>query len=106
VAEYRHQTRGGTGVINIKVTEKNGPVVAIRTVKETEELLLITEQGMVIRIRVSDIRETGRAAMGVKLMDLDEGDRIVAMAKLEEREEEAVEGAEGAVSESEPKGEE
>ncbi|MCC6131750.1 MAG: DNA gyrase subunit A [Acidobacteria bacterium] len=110
VAEYRHQSRGGTGVINIKVTEKNGPVVAIRTVKETDELLLITEQGMVIRIRVNDIRETGRAAMGVKLMDLDEGDRVVAIAKLEERDEDVVEGAaegtDGAVSEPEPPGEE
>jgi DNA gyrase subunit A len=81
-SEYREQGRGGTGVINVKVTEKNGPVVGVSSVSETDHLLLITEQGILIRIAVSDVRETGRATMGVKLIDLAEGDRVVAVAKL------------------------
>ena len=70
IAEYRQQGRGGTGVINVKVTEKNGPVVGVSSVTDTDHLLLITEQGILIRIAVSDVRETGRATMGVKLIDL------------------------------------
>ncbi|HQR68287.1 MAG TPA: DNA gyrase C-terminal beta-propeller domain-containing protein, partial [Thermoanaerobaculia bacterium] len=88
VAEYRQQGRGGTGVINVKVTEKNGPVVGIRSVTDADELLLITEQGILIRFATSGVRETGRAAQGVKLIDLAEGDRVVAVAKLAERDEE------------------
>ena len=81
-AEYREQGRGGSGVINVRVTEKNGPVVGVSSVTESDHLLLITEQGILIRIAVSDVRETGRATMGVKLIDLAEGDRVVAVAKL------------------------
>ena len=73
VAEYRHQARGGTGVINVRVTEKNGPVVGIKSVADDDHLLLITEQGILIRFAASDVRETGRAAQGVKLIDLDGG---------------------------------
>jgi len=87
VSEYRFQGRGGSGVINIKVTEKNGPVVGIKSVTDADQLLLITQSGMLIRIKVKDIRETGRAAQGVRLIDLDEGDRVVAVAKLAEPEE-------------------
>jgi len=87
VAEYRLQGRGGSGVINIKVTEKNGPVVGIKSVSDADQLLLITQSGMLIRIKVKDIRETGRAAQGVRLIDLDEGDRVVAVAKLAETDE-------------------
>ena len=88
VAEYRLQGRGGTGVINVRVTERNGPVVGIRSVTDADHLLLITEKGILIRFATSDIRETGRAAQGVKLIDLEEGDRVVAVAKLAERDEE------------------
>jgi len=94
VAEYRYQGRGGSGVINVKVTEKNGEVVAIKSVTEGDQLLLITEKGILIRFATADVRETGRAAVGVKLIDLDPGDRVVAVAKLAERDEE-VDGAEG-----------
>ncbi|HYB54417.1 MAG TPA: DNA gyrase C-terminal beta-propeller domain-containing protein, partial [Thermoanaerobaculia bacterium] len=79
--------RGGSGVINIKVTEKNGAVVGIKSVSDADQLLLITQSGMLIRIKVKDIRETGRAAQGVRLIDLDEGDRVVAVAKLAEPDE-------------------
>jgi DNA gyrase subunit A len=85
-SEYRFQGRGGSGVINIRVTEKNGPVAGIKSVTDADQLLLITQSGMLIRIKVKDIRETGRAAQGVKLIDLDEGDRVVAVAKLAEPE--------------------
>src|ERR1700730_6555496 len=85
-SEYRFQGRGGSGVINIKVTEKNGPVSGIKSVTDADQLLLITQSGMLIRIKVKDIRETGRAAQGVRLINLDEGDRVVAVAKLAEPE--------------------
>jgi DNA gyrase subunit A len=83
-SEYRLQSRGGSGVINVKVTDKNGPVVGIKAVTEEDQVLLITEKGILIRLKVKDVRETGRAAMGVHMIDLDEGDRVVAVAKLAE----------------------
>ncbi len=86
-SEYRFQQRGGSGVINIKVTEKNGPVAGIKSVTDADQLLLITQSGMLIRIKVKDIRETGRAAQGVRLIHLDAGDRVVAVAKLAETDE-------------------
>ncbi len=87
VTEYRHQGRGGSGVINVKVTEKNGPVVGIKSVTDMDQLLLITQSGMLIRIKVNGIRETGRAAQGVRVIQLEAGDRVVAVAKLAEPEE-------------------
>ncbi|MGE5276772.1 MAG: DNA gyrase subunit A [Acidobacteriota bacterium] len=87
VSEYRFQGRGGSGVINIKVTDKNGPVVGIKSVTDADQLLLITQSGMLIRIKVKDIRETGRAAQGVRLINLEAGDRVVAVAKLAETDE-------------------
>jgi DNA gyrase subunit A len=86
-SEYRFQQRGGSGVINIKVTDKNGPVAGIKSVTDADQLLLITQSGMLIRIKVKDIRETGRAAQGVRLIHLEEGDRVVAVAKLAEPDE-------------------
>jgi DNA gyrase subunit A len=86
-SEYRLQSRAGSGVINVRVAEKNGPVVGIKAVTNEDQVLLITEKGILIRLKVKDVRETGRAAMGVRMIDLDEGDRVVAIAKLAEREE-------------------
>lgn len=83
VSEYRLQGRGGSGVINIDVTDRNGPVVGMKAVCNDDELMLITEKGILIRTRVEEIRETGRAAQGVRLIRLDEGDRLVAMAKID-----------------------
>jgi DNA gyrase subunit A len=94
VAEYRHQTRGGSGVINVKVTDKNGPVVGIKSVADTDELLLITEQGILIRFAAAGVRETGRAAVGVRLIDLEPGDRVVGVAKVAERDDEPEPGPE------------
>jgi DNA gyrase subunit A len=87
VAEYRFQGRGGSGVINVKVTEKNGAVVGIKSVTDADQLLLITERGQLIRIKVKGIRETGRAAQGVRVIQLEEGDRVVGVAKLAEPDE-------------------
>jgi DNA gyrase subunit A len=86
-SEYRFQQRGGSGVINLKVTDRNGPVAGIKSVTDADQLLLITQSGMLIRIKVKDIRETGRAAQGVRLIHLEEGDRVVAVAKLAEPDE-------------------
>ncbi|HZL37225.1 MAG TPA: DNA gyrase subunit A [Tepidisphaeraceae bacterium] len=83
VDEYRLQSRGGSGVINIGTSERNGDVVGMKAVCDEDELMLITEKGILIRTRVSEIRETGRNAQGVRLIRLDDGDRLVAMAKVD-----------------------
>ncbi|HEV8582333.1 MAG TPA: DNA gyrase subunit A [Thermoanaerobaculia bacterium] len=88
VEEYRRQGRGGLGIINLKVTPKTGEVVGVKSVTPTEGLMLITQEGMIIRLNVSGVREVGRSAQGVKLMNLDAEDRIVAVAKLAEQDEE------------------
>lgn len=98
--EYRVQSRGGKGIITMKTTERTGRVVGALTVKDQDEIMLITTAGQMVRINVRDIRETGRNAQGVKLIDLDEGDRLQAIAPViaEEVDEEAgaTEAANGA----------
>ena len=74
--EYRTQSRGGKGIITMKVTDKTGPVVGAVTVTNADELMLMTSTGQSIRIRVAEIRETGRNAMGVKLLTLKEGEKL------------------------------
>jgi DNA gyrase subunit A len=88
VEDYRLQGRGGLGIINLKVSPKTGEVVGVRYVTPDEGLMLITQEGMIIRLNVSGVREVGRSAQGVRLMNLDENDRIVAVAKLAEKDEE------------------
>ena len=88
VEDYRLQGRGGLGIINLKVTPKTGEVVGVKYVTPEEGLMLITQEGMIIRLNVSGVREVGRSAQGVKLMNLDPEDRIVAVAKLAEKDEE------------------
>jgi len=97
IEEYRKTKRGGKGVINIKTTDRNGPVVAILSVVETDELMLITQQGMTLRTDLSAVREIGRATQGVRLIKLDEGDKVVAVARLVPEEENGEKGAEGVV---------
>jgi DNA gyrase subunit A len=88
--EYRLLTnRGGKGVTTMNVTEKTGKVVAALAVKETDELMLMTSKGQSVRIKVSQIRETGRNAQGVKLMSLNEGETIQDVATVISEEEEA-----------------
>ncbi|MEI6676107.1 MAG: DNA gyrase subunit A, partial [Verrucomicrobiota bacterium] len=74
--EYRRQSRGGKGIITMKVTDKTGPVVGAVTVTNEDELMLMTSTGQSIRIRVAEIRETGRNAMGVKLLTLKDGENL------------------------------
>jgi DNA gyrase subunit A len=83
LSEFRLQTRGGKGVILIDASERNGPVVGIAIVGQEHEVLLVTDQGQMLRIRVADIRETGRNAQGVRLMNVDNGERIVAIDVLD-----------------------
>ena len=85
IDEYRVQGRGGSGIINIQTTERNGPVVGVSCVLELEQLMFITEQGMILRTQASGISIIGRATQGVRLIDLDEGDRTVAVARLEDQ---------------------
>ncbi len=92
---YRQQSRGGLGIINLKVSEKTGEVVGAKHVTPGEGLMLITQEGMIIRMGVGGIRVVGRSTQGVKLIDLKEGDRLVAVAKLAEREESDALGGEG-----------
>jgi len=80
LAEYRLQKRGGLGIITIKTTERNGPVVAVRLVGEDDHVILITDGGKIIRLRVRDIRVIGRNTQGVALMRTEENQRIVALA--------------------------
>ena len=85
VGAYPLVHRGGMGVINIKVTEKNGKVAGIAHVYDDDQLLLITEQGMIIRTNVSDLRSMGRSTQGVRVINVDENDRVVAAVKLVEK---------------------
>ena len=85
--EFRLQSRGGKGVILIDASDRNGPVVGVAIIGPDNEVLLVTDQGQMLRIRASDIRETGRNAQGVRLMNVAEGERIVAIEVFDTREE-------------------
>jgi DNA gyrase subunit A len=104
--EYRVQSRGGLGLKNLDITAKNGRVIEIAQVSEDKELLLITEWGKILRTPTEDIRTIGRATQGVRLMDLDEGDKVVSVALVEKDEEAALaadaQPSEGAPSDAAP----
>ncbi len=76
--EYRLQSRGGSGVINIRTSERNGQVAAVMAVGEDTEIMVISQQGKIIRVGSGEIREAGRATQGVRLLRLDEGDKVAA----------------------------
>ncbi len=86
IDEYRVQGRGGSGIITLRVAEKNGQVVAVRQVVDSDEIIIASNQGKVIRTRVSEISEVGRVAQGVRLIALEEGERVGAVAKIVEKE--------------------
>ena len=96
-SEYPAHHRGGQGVINIKTTERNGKVVALIDVRDTDELIMITAKGMVIRTPINTIRAIGRNTQGVKLFDVEEGDKLVSVARVAP-EETKVEADSGEVS--------
>ena len=81
-SEYRVQGRGGKGIINLRVTDKNGPVVGIKQVRDEDGVMMISQEGKITRLRVGDIRDTGRAAQGVKLQGLEPKDRVAAVTTL------------------------
>ncbi len=81
--EFRLQSRGGKGVILIDASDRNGAVVGVAMVAPTDEVLLVTDRGQMIRTKVSEIRETGRNAQGVRVMNVDEGERVVAIEAFE-----------------------
>ena len=96
LAEYRIISRGGKGVINLKSTERNGTVVATLQVEEDSDVIIITGQGKIIRVHSAEIREAGRSTQGVRLLRLEEDDRVAAAAKiLENGDEEPAAPAEG-----------
>ena len=80
--EYREQSRGGKGIITMKTGDKTGGVVGALTVMDTDELMLTTNKGKTVRTRVSEIRETGRNTMGVKLIDLDRSEKLQDIARV------------------------
>ena len=82
VEDYRLINRGGSGVTNVKITEKNGKVVSIKIVDENDEILLISKNGVIIRTSVKSISTVGRNSQGVRVMNLDEGDRIATVATI------------------------
>ena len=84
LSEYRTQVRGGKGIINLKITEKTGKVVAIMHVRDEDEVMLVARSGHIIRLPVRDVRPTGRATQGVRLIRLGEDDSIAAVARLAE----------------------
>jgi len=86
LGEYRLQSRGGKGLINIKTSERNGPVVGVKFLRADEQVMLITEKGMIIRLNTADISTIGRNTQGVRLIQLEEGDHLVSVARLAERE--------------------
>jgi DNA gyrase subunit A len=95
---YRKQRRGGKGIRDVRTTERNGPVVGVAAVRETDDVMLITQAGMVNRTHVHEIRIVGRNTQGVRLMGLRDNDRIASLARIAESEEEAVSPEEPAES--------
>jgi len=100
ISKYRTQNRAGKGLIDIKTEERNGPVVGMLQVNENDQIMLITTSGKIIRTPVSTISIVGRNTMGVRLMNLDEGEKVVAVGRIAEgsegaSEDDAGEGPEG-----------
>ena len=86
--EYRVQSRGGIGIINIQTSDRNGKAIGIAQVSDDAELMLITQQGKILRMAAKDIRTIGRATQGVRLIDIEGDDRAVSIARLAEKDEE------------------
>jgi DNA gyrase subunit A len=82
LSEYRKQSRGGKGIINIRTTDRNGSVVAMKAVRDDDELMLITQQGKLVRISVKSISVVGRATQGVRVMALNDEDTLVAITRV------------------------
>jgi DNA gyrase subunit A len=92
--EYRVQSRGGVGIINIQTSERNGRVVGMASVHDEDEFMLITQQGKILRTVARDIRTIGRATQGVRLIEMDADDRVVSLARLAEQDDDNGNGTE------------
>jgi len=98
VSEYRLQKRNGNGTINIKTTDRNGAVVGTKAVTDEDDLVLMTQNGIILRTSASDLRAIGRATQGVKLINLQEGDKLISIERV------VKEDATGEANESSPSG--
>jgi DNA gyrase subunit A len=94
--DYRPQGRGGIGLINIKTSERNGNVVALKAVKDEDDIMIMTAKGIVIRTGLEEIREIGRNTQGVRLIKLEENDKVVAVERVVKEEKEESGGTEEA----------
>jgi len=90
VDDFRPQNRGGKGIIAIDTSDRNGPLVGIALVKSQDEVMLVTDRGQTIRTRVAEIRETGRNAQGVRVMDVEDDERVVAIEPVGESSDDSV----------------
>jgi DNA gyrase subunit A len=100
--EYRVQSRGGIGIINIQTSDRNGKVIGIAQVSDDDELMLITQQGKILRMASKDIRTIGRSTQGVRLIDIEGDDRAVSIARLAERDDEEPDATPDAPPEGSP----
>jgi DNA gyrase subunit A len=98
LSEFRHSGRGTQGVIAIASSDRNGKVVAAKLVSDEDEIMLITTGGVLIRTRVREIRELGRATQGVTLIALDDGEKLSGLEKVIESDEENAESGDSAES--------
>ncbi len=89
IDEYRLQSRGGSGIITVKTNDRNGSVVGVKQVTDDDDVMLITNQGKIIRMKVKEISTMGRNTQGVRLIHLEDKEKVVAFAKLAEKEEDA-----------------
>jgi DNA gyrase subunit A len=96
--EYPLRRRGGKGVLSMRTTERNGPVVGFRQVSDNDEIMLITDRGLLIRMKVNEISIIGRVTQGVRLINIPQDERVVDMAILAESEEDEPAGDEAADS--------
>jgi len=100
-AEFRQQNRGGKGIILIDASDRNGPVVGLALVKEEDDLVLMTDKGQTLRTSLAQVRLTGRNAQGVRVMNVSDGERVVALETVAERDEDEDDGEEGETIEGE-----
>jgi DNA gyrase subunit A len=104
LSEYRQTNRGGKGVLTLNRTKRTGPVVGVQVVREGNEIMMLSVDGIMIRMKVSEISKLGRNTQGVTLMRLDENDRVIGVADIVGKEEEEEDEEEPALAE--PVGEE
>jgi DNA gyrase subunit A len=100
VKDFRLTKRGAGGVLALKTTPKTGPMVSLMEISEEDDIIIVTNNGVVIRQSVEKIREMGRVTQGVRLIKLDSGDKVADVAKIVKDEDEAAEAAESEFNKS------